>query len=155
MKNLLKRTIILIFIVSVNSCQTKSKIENFNVEIRDFDGSAGYMLNYKINKDSLKIHYDCDFENCKDTIIYAIELNKRKTSEFYKYLKLNKTDTLKTRYREDGFDGLNLYVKISGDSLKPKKIKLERYFHPEIKKLIVDMDKLIPEEKYKYFRENK
>ena len=124
------------------------------MEIRDFDGSAGYMLNYKINNDSLKIHYDCDFENCKDTIIYAIELNKRKTSEFYKYLKMNTTDTLKTRYREDGFDGLNLYVKISGDSLKPKKIKLERYFHPEIKKLIVEMDKLIPEEKYKYFREN-
>ncbi len=144
---------ILILIFGIFGCQKELKVDNFNVDIRDFDGAAGYMLNYKVNRDSLKIHYDCDFHGCKDSIIYAIKLNKIDTHNFYAYLKKQTTDTLKSSYKEAGFDGLNLYVNISGDSIKSKRIFLERYFHPEIEKLIIEIDKLIPENKYKFFRE--
>lgn len=150
--NILNKIITLAFIISLLGCHPNTKAESFNVEIRDFDGAGGVVLHYKINNDSIRIHFDCDFQNCKDTIIYDIALNKKKATQFYQYLKKNSTDTLRSIYHEEGFDGLNLLVKISGDGLKAKTVKLERYFHPEIEKLIVEMDKLIPEKKYKYFR---
>ncbi|MGB6268713.1 MAG: hypothetical protein WBF67_06830 [Olleya sp.] len=123
-------------------------------EIKDFDGSSGQILNYRINKDSLKIIYNCDFQDCEEKIIYSIKLKERKILKFYEYLKKNTTDTLKAKYTEQGYDGLNLLIRISGDSLNSKRIRLERFWHPEIEKLIIEMDKLIKDKKFKFLKNN-
>ena len=143
---------IILFCFVAWSCQNESSIANFNVEISEFDSSYGEVKYYKINKDSLKIHYDCDMRGCKDTLLYAVKLNKHKLINFYDYLKTNPLDTLKTKYISKGFDGLLLRVKISGDSIESKSIRLERYWHSEVEKLITEMDKLIPDVQYKFLQ---
>jgi hypothetical protein len=152
MKNLIGQIIILTLAFIIVGCQSESQIDNFNLEIRDFDGSQGYWLTYKINQDSLKIHYNCDFENCKDTILHSIKMDKRRVQKLYSFLKENRLDTLKKRYLNEGYDGLNLQVKISGDSLYDKRISLQRYRHPIIENLMTEIDKSIEVKKYKYHR---
>ncbi|BAO74373.1 hypothetical protein [Winogradskyella sp. PG-2] len=152
MRYLFKRIIILTITFIIVGCQSESRIDNFNLEVRDFDGSQGYWLTYKINQDSLKIHYNCDFENCKDTILHSIKLDKIKVQKLYSFLKESRLDTLKRKYRNEGYDGLNLQIKISGDSLYDKRISLQRYRHPVIENLMTEIDKSIEVKKYKYHR---
>ena len=152
MKTLIKHILLLIIASIALGCQSESQMDNFYIEVRDFDGSQGYWLTYKINQDSLKIHHNCDFENCKDTILYAIELDKRKARTLYMFLKDKRLDTLQKRYWNEGYDGLNLQIKIAGDSLYNKKVSLRRYRHPIIEDLMTEIDRSIKVEKFKYHR---
>ena len=51
MKRVTKITLLLNFFVLTMACQKDTTVCDFNIEIRDFDGSNGYSLTYKINKD--------------------------------------------------------------------------------------------------------
>ncbi|MBO6881753.1 hypothetical protein [Winogradskyella sp.] len=141
----------LILFLSVLNCQNNNEIKQFNIEIRDFDGSQGYSLTYKMNQDSLKILYNCDFENCVEKNIYNIELEKRQVSILYEYLKNSSLDSLKSKYIEEGYDGINLRLKVSGEEINSKIVRMERYIHPEVEKLLTEFNKLIPEKKYKLY----
>lgn len=134
-----------------NSTKKEILVSVFNVELRHFFGAEGYTVHYFVNQDSLKLRYDCDFENCKDTLLYQINLDKVKVKELYSFLLKSKYDTLKSSYINDGFDGRYTDIKISGNSIPSKNIHLERYRHEQIEKLIDKVDLLIPEKKYRLY----
>ncbi len=153
----MKRITIIILLTGILvGCQNSTKkdviVNDFNVELRHFFGAEGYTVHYFVNQDSLKLRYDCDFENCKDTLLYQTNLNVVKVKELYSFLLQSKYDTLKSRYINDGFDGRYTDIKISGDSIPSKYIHLERYSHEQIEKLIDKVDLLIPEKKYRLYQ---
>ena len=150
-----KRVKYILMFISLNislSCINKYRTENFNIKYTNFYGSEGFSLTYKINQDSIKIHYDCDFENCKDTIIYNKKLKEEDIYKFYKVLKLLRTDTLKRRYIGEGIGHDVRTLEINGDSLTTKSVRFRDYYHPEIEKLTYEIDKLIEENKFKINR---
>lgn len=148
------RVLITIFfgLVLLFGCRSDIPVRNFNIELRHFFGAEGYTLYYILNQDSLKLRYNCDFENCKDTLIYKIPLNQELVSDFYTFLANLKYDKLDSRYETDGLDGRFTDVKISGDSIPTKSIHLVRYQHETIEKLIDKVDLLIPDIKYRLYR---
>lgn len=150
MKRVTKITLLLNFLVLTMACQKDTTVRDFNIEIRDFDGSNGYSLTYKINKDSLHIHYNCDFENCKDTLLYSTKLKEENADKLFSFLKNKRLDTLKREYINEGFDGLSLDIKISGDSLYDKRISIRRFRHFLIEDLMLEIDKSIEVEKLRY-----
>lgn len=125
--------------------------QNFRVDLEHFFGAEGYTLHYIVNRDSLKLYYNCDFENCKDTPVYRMPLSKEATDDFYTFLTELRYDTLKNKYITDGFDGRYTTVQIEGHSIPKKKVKLERYDHETIEQLIDQVDLLIPEIKYRLY----
>lgn len=149
-------SMVLLLIGILVGCQNSTKeditVSDFNIELRHFFGAEGYTVHYFVNQDSLKLRYDCDFENCKDTLLYQTNLDVIKVKEFYLFLLQSKYDTLKSRYINDGFDGRYTNIKISGDSIPSKNIHTERYRHEQIEKLIDKVDLLIPEKKYRLYR---
>ncbi len=150
MKRVTKITLLLNFFVLTMACQKDTTVCDFNIEIRDFDGSNGYSLTYKINKDSLHIHYNCDFENCKDTLLYSTKLKEENADKLFSFLKNKRLDTLKREYINEGFDGLSLDIKISGDSLYDKRISIRRFHHFLIEDLLNEIYKSIKVEKLRY-----
>ena len=57
---------------------------------------------------------------------------------------------LKREYINEGFDGLSLDIKISGDSLYDKRISIRRFHHFLIEDLLNEIDKSIKVEKLRY-----
>ena len=115
-------------------------------------------MHYIINQDSLKLRNNCDFKNCKDTLIYQSELNHERFSYFSVFLVNLRSDTLKNKYKRDETDGRYTDVKISEDSISSKNISLVRYQNETIEKLIDKVDLLIPDIEdrlygYKYQKE--
>ena len=145
----------MVFIIGLGllcGCNSTMPVRNFNVEIRHFFAAEGYILLYKINQDSLSLRYNCDFEDCNDTLIYQIPLSQKSVLNFYSFLNELKYDTLKSNYETDGFDGRFTDVKISGDSIPSKSIRLVRYQHETIEKLLDNVDILIPDKKYRLYQ---
>ncbi len=138
---------IFIFTLIFSSCKVDYKIDRFKLEFTDWHGSDGFMLKYIITQDSLKIHYDCDFENCKDTVIYKRMLNEKKVYDFYNKLKNFKTDTLKKFYIGE-FPHSREVLEIRGDSLNQVRIILMDYYHSEIEKITLEIDKIVNNKKY-------
>ncbi|WP_299124807.1 hypothetical protein [uncultured Tenacibaculum sp.] len=140
--------LILIGSMILTSCNRDYSISSFDLAFTNWYGSEGFMLKYVIDKDSVRIHYDCDFENCKDTIIYNRKLSKKETYNFYEKLKELRTDTLKKFYIGEYLHGRQV-LEISGDSLESKKVILmSGYYHPVLEKLTIEIDKLLQNEKY-------
>lgn len=150
MKRVTKIALLLNFLVLIMACQKDTTVRDFNIEIRNFDGSNGYWLTYNVSKDSLHIHYNCDFENCKDTLLYSTKLQEENADRIFSFLKNKRLDTLKREYINEGFDGLSLDIKISGDSLYDKRISIRRFHHFLIEDLLNEIDKSIEAEKLRY-----
>ena len=130
------------------SCYRDYSVDSFDLAFTDWYGSEGYMLKYVINNDILKIHYDCDFEKCKDTIVYKQVLNKKEVYNFYLKLKELKTDTLK-KYYVGEYSHCRQVLEISGDSLRSKKaIFIGGYYHPVLEEITEEIDDLLLNEKY-------
>lgn len=148
-------TIVLLIGILIG-CQNSTKedviVNDFHIELRHFFGAEGYTLHYFVSQDSLKLRYDCDFESCSDTLLYEIKLNESKVKDLYSFLLKSKYDTLKTKYINDGFDGRYTFIKIEGDSIPKKNIRLERYRHELIEKLLDKVDLSIPNVKYRLYR---
>ena len=150
MKRVIKKALFFNFFVLIIACQKNTTVGDFNIQIRDFDGSNGYWLTYSVNKDSLHIRYNCDFENCKDTLLYSTKMQEENADRLFYFLKNKRLDTLKREYINEGFDGLSLDVKISGDSLYDKRISIRRFHHFLIEDLMNEIDKSIEIEKLRY-----
>jgi site-specific recombinase XerD len=150
MKRVTKITLLFNFLVLTMACQKGTTVCDFNIEIRDFDGSNGYWVTYNVSKDSLHIHYNCDFENCKDTLLYSTKLQEENADRIFSFLKNKRLDTLKREYINEGFDGLSLDIKISGDSLYDKRISIRRFHHFLIEDLLNEIDESIEVEKLRY-----
>lgn len=156
-KSKMKRIGIVIVLTGILiGCQYSTKedtiVSDFNIELRHFFGAEGYTVHYFVNQDSLKLRYDCDFENCKDTLLYETKLDEAKVKDLYSFLIESKYDTLKSKYVNDGFDGRYTFIKISGDSIVKKNIRMERYRHELIEELLDKVDLSIPEIKYRLYR---
>lgn len=121
----------------------------FKFTYTDWYGSEGYMLQYRIDQDSLKIHYDCDFENCNDTIIYKSGLNRYKTNQFYTVLRSLRIDTLKNLYVGEGIGHSRVEVELEGNNLVSKRIILMDTLLPKIKTITFEIDNLLPSNKYR------
>ena len=152
MKNQLRISWMLIGIVILLSFLPKNPPKNFKVELRHFYGAEGYIVHYFLDQDSLKLRYNCDFSGCKDTLLYQISLEREKTAAFYSYLTSMRYDTLKNTYEGGGSDGRFSMIKIAGDSLPVKEIRLERYRHESIEHLIDEVDLMIPDIRYRLYR---
>ena len=153
MKNIVI-TILLVGILGAGKGITNqdTEVNSFDIELKHFFGAAGYTVKYLVNQDSLKLRRNCDFPNCKDTLIYQIKLEEDDAKKLYSFLVASRFDTLKNNYITDGEDGRQTFVKISGDSLPEKMILLEDYNHDLIEQLIDRVDLLIPEIKYRLYR---
>lgn len=156
-KNKMKRISIIILLTGILiGCQNSNKedviVSDFNIELRHFFGAEGYTVHYLVNQDSLKLRYDCDFENCKDTLLYQTKLDEAKVKDLYSFLAESKYETLKNKYINDGHDGRHTFIRISGDSIPKKNIRMERFRHELIEKLIDKVDLSIPEIKYRLYR---
>jgi hypothetical protein len=110
----------------------------------------GYELKYSVTQDSIVINYNCDFVNCKDTVIYRQLLTYAAAEQYSQYIKGLRMDTLKKLYERNGYDGLSTIVTIKGDSLPFKTVVTRRVRHPTIKLLIDATNKLIPVENYRF-----
>ncbi len=120
--------------------------------VSDFHGADGYTLQYLVTEDSIKMFSDCDFEGCKDSLIYRQRLSEDVVTGFSKMIYDIRIDTLKTRYVESGFDGLSRTISYQRNSDKLKFILLERYSHPTVDSLISGIRKLIKDRKYREMR---
>jgi len=143
--------LILIWLTFSLCCKSLTEAHNYKVELKHFYGSEGFTVHYFVNQNSIKVRYNCDFENCKDKLIYQTKLDRQKSTNFYSFLTSTNFDTLKSDYERNGFDGRYTTVKISGDSFKSKTINLVRFEHPIIEQLINEEDLLIPEIKYRLY----
>lgn len=143
--------ILLFFTLSCKENKSEERIF-FDIEIRNFN-AEGYWLTYVLNQDSIYIRYNCDFDNCKDKILYKNEISYWHKKNINDYLNESSIDTLKNSYFREGLHGTNLRVKISFNEIKGKKIKLIRYNHPVIEGLMKEIDKTIEPKKYKYHSE--
>ncbi len=147
----MKRIIIAVIGIGILAgCKPKEE-QNFRVDLEHFFGVEGFTLHYVANQDSLKLYYNCDFEGCKDTLIYQTMLDKKVAADFFSFLTDLKYDTLKNSYETSGFDGRYTTVQISGSSIPNKTIRLVRYEHETVEKLIDRVDLLIPEVKYRLY----
>ena len=145
MKNI---NVYFIIFISLISCNRNYEIDNFKLTYTNWYDSEGFMLKYIVNNDSLKIHYDCDFENCKDTIVYNEVLSKKEIYKFYKKIKELKIDTLKKFYEGEYVHGTEIF-EIEGDSLISKKVLfIGGYYHPVIEEITIEIDKLLSNKKY-------
>lgn len=153
----MKNIVIIILLAGIlggrkNITNQDTEVNSFDIELEHFFGAAGYTVRYFVNQDSLKLRRNCDFQNCKDTLIYQVGLEEGDAKKLYSFLIESRFDTLDNNYIRDGEDGGHTLVKISGDSIPEKSITLERYRHDLIEKLIGRVDLLIPEIKYRLYR---
>lgn len=95
------------------------KTPNFEVNIEHFYGSEGEILNWIITKDSLEIHYNCDFEDCKDTLLFSSPIDTAKAKLYFNKLVKIPLNDLNANYDETIMhDGLieNINIKNIFDS---------------------------------------
>jgi hypothetical protein len=158
MKQIMKiliKLVALLTIFCIKSCKPVDEAKgraSFYIMISDVHGADGYTLQYLVTEDSLKMFSDCDFEGCKDSLIYRQGLSADAISKFSKVVYDIRIDTLKSQYVEDGFDGLTRRVSYQRNSDKLKFIQLERYDHPIIDSLVSEIRKLIIDKKYREMR---
>lgn len=143
-----KTLILLITLALIAGCKEE---KHFQVELKHFFGAEGYTVHYFLNQDSLMLRYNCDFENCKDTLLYQTRLDNQKANEFYQFLSTLKIDTLKDKYETSGFDGRHTTIKASFGNSKVKEVNLKRFRHSIIERLIDKVDSLIPINKYRLY----
>lgn len=144
--------IISLLVITLAGCSTKPHVQNFTIDITHFYGAEGYTLHYILNKDSVSLQYNCDYEGCKDTLVYKEKLNPDSVSIFYEYLLNMKYSSLENHYENDGCDGRYTTIQISGKNIPTKKIEIVRYHQNEIDTFLHNFDRLIPNKKYRLFK---
>ncbi len=90
------------------------KTPNFEVNIEHFYSAEGETLNWIITKDSLKINYNCDFEGCKDTLLFSSPIDSTKSKLYFNKLVKIPLDDLNAKYDKTNMsDGLkeNIIIK--------------------------------------------
>jgi len=121
-----------------------SEIPHFQIIIEHFFSSEGEMLFWYISKDSVKIHYNCDFEDCRDTILYSSAIDTNVSEQYFNELLKIPLNRLEKKYDYEAMsDGLMETIKIL--NLYPDDISI--YKHgidvSEIESLYVLTDSLI------------
>lgn len=128
---------------ALNKC-LYSETPRFQVAIKHFYSSEGEMLNWFISKDSLKIHYNCDFEDCKDTLIYQSAIDSNIIKTYFNEIVKIPLDQLKSKYdREAMSDGLMENIDIKNVFNKDISIYIHGIEVPEIDALYRITDSLI------------
>ena len=144
--------IIILLLITLVGCSTRPNVQSFTIDITHFYGAEGYTLHYILNKDSVSLQYNCDFEDCKDTLLYRGKLNPDSVSIFYEYLIDMKYSSLKDHYENEGLDGRYTTIRISGKDIPTKKIEIIRYRQEKIDTFLHKFDRLIPNKKYRLFQ---
>lgn len=104
------------------------KTPSFEVNIQHFYSTEGETLNWIITKDSLKIHYNCDFEDCKDTLLFSSPIDTAKAKLYYNKLLEIPLNDLNANYDKTPIeDGLKENININ--NIYNSKIKI--FIHGE------------------------
>jgi hypothetical protein len=140
-------TVFFIIFFTIISCNIKKdiivnsflKIPNFEVNIEHFYGAEGETFNWIITKDSLKIKYNCDFEDCKDTLLFSSPIDTIKAKLYFNKLVEIPFNDLNAKYNKTSLnDGLeeNVIIKKIYDS------EIKVYIHGKEVKEIDNLYKL-------------
>jgi hypothetical protein len=133
-----------------SNCKPEANgVNSFYITVKNYNSAMGYSIEYLVTKDSLKMFSNCDFLNCEEEIIYKQKLDEESSRSFSKTISDIKIDSLKTKYVNEGFDGLIRTVLFQKNADKLKYIRLERYNHPTIDTLVLKIKNLITDEEYK------
>ncbi|MGC4022225.1 MAG: hypothetical protein QM734_09905 [Cyclobacteriaceae bacterium] len=124
----------------------------FKIVIDDYYGAHGSTRICIVTNDSLKIVTNCDFVGCKEKVIYRQNLDNKFSYRFLKFVLQLRIDTLRYRYETRGFDGLVRLVTIQVDSKIYKEILFERFNHPTIYNLVLGINNLIMDEKFRFLK---
>jgi hypothetical protein len=99
-----------------------SNIPDYVILVRHFYGGEGEMLNWRITRDSIKITYNCDWEGCKDTLLYHSFLDSITSEKYLEAIKAMRLDSLKGIYENKSLrDGL--YVNFESQNVFEKPVK--------------------------------
>lgn len=127
---MLNMKIMLVFFIilfTLISCNVKKftvvnsfeKTPNFEVNIEHFYSAEGETLNWIITKDSLKINYNCDFEGCKDNLLFSSQIDTTNAKLYFNKLVEIPLNNLNAKYDKTTMnDGLieNVMIKNIYDS---------------------------------------
>lgn len=149
-----KKTIPVFVIIffTIISCSKKQatkadsflKMPNFEVNIEHFYSSEGETINWIITKDSLKINYNCDFEGCKDTLLFSSPIDTTKAKLYFNKLVEIPLDNLNKNYDKMFLnDGLKENVNIKNIYNTEIKVSIHVKEVQEIENLYKLTDSLI------------
>ncbi len=86
---------------------TYSQIPEYEIKIELFYASEGEIIKYIITKSTINIYYNCDFENCKDTLLSSREIDTVLSKRYYEELKKIPLEFLSNNYINNSIsDGL-------------------------------------------------
>lgn len=119
--------VFVIIFFTIISCNEKKankvnsflKIPNFEVNIQHFYSAEGETLNWIITKDSLKINYNCDFDGCKNTLLFSSPIDTTEAKLYFNKLVEIPLNDLNANYDKTSMnDGLkeNVIIKNIYDS---------------------------------------
>ena len=116
---------------------TSQNRTNFEVRIRHFYSGEGEVITWNINEKSLQIIYDCDFENCKEKILYSTAIDSTEAKLYFDKIKAMQLTKLNERYEEEELnDGRkenisikDVYNKDVNIFIHGKKVKLINEFY--------------------------
>jgi hypothetical protein len=126
----------------------------FSISINYYYGASGYHQNYFVTQDSLKLITDFDFVGYVPKTKYSLPLKKYQVIAYYNQLIKLRIDTLQDIY--DPYqghinDGTYYVLKVSGEKLPNKEIKMNNYAPESVKSIMRATDKLIKKKKYRHF----
>jgi hypothetical protein len=128
----------------------KSNDRSYSINIRHFAGAAGLTRIYEINERGIVVKTNCDFENCKEMVLYKCEFRKSQADSILNIVSSLHLDTLKNNYSTDMDDGLYSEIKLN-IGVSDKKIGLSNYKLPSIDSLFRLIDNQIPISKYRFY----
>ena len=128
----------------------KSNDKSYSINIKHFAGAVGLTRIYEINEKGIVLKANCDFENCKERILFKCEFRKSQADSILNIVSALRLDTLKNNYSTDMDDGLYSEIKLNIGA-SDKKIGLSNYKLPSTDSLfrLVDNQILIP--KYRFY----
>jgi hypothetical protein len=147
------RLILFLIIIAFSCSRTERKpIQQFYIGVRNFHGADGVTHYFLLTSDSLKIYVNCDFENCTEKIVYKQRNDEKKISDFEHFLASYRFDSLKTKYENKQAFDFYRTVTIQKNSDLIKTVRLDNYDHPTIDTLVVRIDNLINQDKFKIIK---
>ncbi|WP_146106311.1 hypothetical protein [Aureicoccus marinus] len=119
--------------------------------MKHYFGGIGVQLIYTINKNSLSVKYNCDFENCSEKNVYERKLSELESGKFISKIESLKPDTLNNEYiNKHVLDGHNTEIYF-GKLIETKKSKviIKNMNLSVLDSMIKYVDELIPEKKFR------
>ena len=140
--------ILFLLLLALDSCNS---IKADIIQMNHYFGGVGIQLKYTINENSLTVKYDCDYENCREKIIYERKISDLESMEFISKIESLKPDTLKNEYiNKHVLDGQ--YTEIYFGKLietKKSKVIIQNVNLSVIESMIKYVDELIPEKRFR------